>query len=64
MAQTTGQSTGMEGISVGYHELKLNEIDNTQRHLGNLCNSLSEIGVITKSEIKKRYCMPRVDILN
>ena len=60
MAQTTGQSTGMEGISVG---LKLNEIENT-RHLGNLCNSLSEIGVITKSEIKKRYCMLRVDILN
>ena len=26
VAQTTGQSTGMEGISVG---LKLNEIDNT-----------------------------------
>ena len=30
VAQTTGQSTGMEGISVGLcHELKLNEIDNT-----------------------------------
>ena len=29
VAQTTGQSTGMEGISVGCHELKLNEIDNT-----------------------------------
>ena len=29
VAQTTGQSTGMEGIYVGCHELKLNEIDNT-----------------------------------
>ena len=30
VAQTTGQSTGIEGISVGLsHELKLNEIDNT-----------------------------------